>query len=199
MVIRFRHNSFWNLITTPSARAKDASRLSLDRAATPPRRGGEKLATPSSICRRSAALIGAILLLLSACSSKPPSSPGTEVTEVRIPRGAGGVGFLPLLVMEKDRLIEKQARADGISSLTVKWIDLGGPAVMNEALLSGSVDFIAAGPPAFLILWDRTRDSAKVLGVAAMSSLPMYLNTRSDRFKKLDDVTDKDKIAVTAI
>jgi sulfonate transport system substrate-binding protein len=140
----------------------------------------------------------AVLLILTACNSKPATQQG-EVTEVRIPRGAGGVGFLPLLVMEKDRLIEKQAKAAGIPNLNVKWIDLGGPAVMNEALLSGSVDFIAAGPPAFLILWDRTRDSARVLGVAAMSSLPMYLNTRSDRFKKLDDITDQDKIAVTSI
>jgi NitT/TauT family transport system substrate-binding protein len=139
----------------------------------------------------------AVLLILTACNSTP--APRQEVTEVRIPRGAGGVGFLPLLVMEKDRLIEKQAKAAGIPNLSVKWIDLGGPAVMNEALLSGSVDFIAAGPPAFLILWDRTRDSARVLGVAAMSSLPMYLNTRSDRFKKLDDITDQDKIAVTSI
>ena len=48
---------------------------------------------------------------------------------------------------------------------------------MNDALLSGSVDFIAAGPPAFITLWDRTRGSADVRGVAAMSSLPMYLNT----------------------
>jgi NitT/TauT family transport system substrate-binding protein len=61
------------------------------------------------------------------------------------------------------------------------------------------VDFIAAGPPAFLILWDRTQDSAKVRGVAAMASLPMYLNTRADHLKKLDDVTDQDKIAVTAV
>src|SRR5215475_6455090 len=143
-------------------------------------------------------LLSASLWLFPSCN-KPPANPKGEVTEVRIPRGAGGVGFLPLLVMEKDRLIEKQAKAAGISNLSVKWIDLGGPAIMNEALLSGSVDFIAAGPPAFLILWDRTRDSAKVLGVAAMSSLPMYLNTRSERFKKLDDITDQDKIAVTAI
>src|SRR5215475_3908831 len=33
---------FWNFITTPSARAKDAARHLIDRAATPPRRGGEK-------------------------------------------------------------------------------------------------------------------------------------------------------------
>src|SRR5215831_13862438 len=135
--------------------------------------------------------------LLSACS-KPPTPEG-ETHEVRIPRGAGGVGFLPLLVMEKYNIVEQEAREIGIKNLTVKWIDLGGPAVMNDSLLSGAVDFIAAGPPAFIILWDRTQDSAKVKGAAAMSSLPMYLNVRADHLKQLDDVTDQDKIAVTSV
>jgi NitT/TauT family transport system substrate-binding protein len=72
-----------------------------------------------------------------------------EVTEVRIPVGAGGVGFLPLLVMQKNQLIEKQAKAAGIPNLKVRWINIGGPSVMNDALLSGSADFITAGPPAF--------------------------------------------------
>ena len=81
----------------------------------------------------------------------------------------------------------------------VRWINIGGPSVMNDALLSGSADFIAAGPPAFLTLWDRTITSAKVKGVAAMTSLPMVLNTRSPNVKKLDDITDRDRIAVTAI
>jgi NitT/TauT family transport system substrate-binding protein len=147
------------------------------------------------ILRRYAALI---LLVFASCS-KPAAAPAAEVPEVRIPRGAGGVGFLPLLVMERNHLIEEQARSAGLQNVHVKWIDLGGPSAMNEALLSGSVDFIAAGPPAFLILWDRTRDSAKVLGAAAMSSLPMYLNVRSDHLKKLDDITERDKIVVTAV
>jgi NitT/TauT family transport system substrate-binding protein len=122
-----------------------------------------------------------------------------EVNELRIPKGAGGIGFLPLLVMEKRQLIEKHARAAGIPNLKVRWINIGGPAVMNDALLSGSADFITAGPPAFLTLWDRTLTSAKVKGVAAMSSIPMYLNTRAPHLKKLDDITAKDKIAVTGI
>jgi NitT/TauT family transport system substrate-binding protein len=122
-----------------------------------------------------------------------------ETNEVRIPKGAGGVGFLPLLVMEKHQLIEKHAREAGMPNLKVRWINIGGPAVMNDALLSGSADFITAGPPAFITLWDRTMTSARIKGVAAMSSVPMYLNTRADRLKKLDDVTDKDKIAVTGI
>jgi NitT/TauT family transport system substrate-binding protein len=138
-----------------------------------------------------------LLVLLAAAVALIPLQ--AEVNEVRIPTGAGGVGFLPLLVMEKYQLIEKHAREAGIPTLKVRWINIGGPAVMNDALLSGSADFITAGPPAFLTLWDRTFTSARIKGVAAMSSMPMYLNARAEQLKKLDDVTAKDKIAVTAI
>ncbi len=140
--------------------------------------------------------IALALVFLTACGS------GAKKHEVRIPKGAGGVGFLPLLVMEKYRLIEKYAAETGIGDLTVRWMDLGGPAAMNDALLSSSADFISAGPPAFLTLWDKTlgsTSSVNVEGVAAMTSMPMYLDTNSGRLKKLDDVTDQDKIAVTSI
>ena len=71
--------------------------------------------------------------------------------------------------------------------------------MVNDALLSGAADYIAAGPPAFLTLWDRTRDSIGVTGVAAMTSLPMYLNTHAAHLQTVDDLRDGDKIAVTAI
>lgn len=134
-------------------------------------------------------------LVTSACN-RGGSAPSTEV---KIPRGAGGVGFLPLLVMEKRGLIEKHAAALGIPDLKPKWIELGGPDILNGALLSGAIDFAAAGPPAFLILWDATGDKQKVMGVAAMTSLPMYLNTTNDQLKTLEDFKDNNKIGVTAI
>ena len=124
---------------------------------------------------------------------------GRTANEIRIPRGAGGIGFLPLLVMEKHRLIEKHAAEAGIPDLTVRWVDLGGPSVVNDALLSGAADYAAAGPPAMLTLWDRTRDSIGVAGVAAMTSLPMYLNTNATHLRTVDDLREGDKIAVTAI
>src|ERR1700683_4194211 len=139
------------------------------------------------------------LCFIACLAALASASVQAEVGEVRFPIGAGGVGFLPLLVMQKYGLIEKYAKDAGIGNLRVRWINIGGPSVMNDALLSGSADFIAAGPPAFLTLWDRTTTSAKVKGVAAMTSLPMYLNTRSAAIKKLDDITDRDRIAVTAI
>src|SRR5436190_3493277 len=65
-------------------------------------------------------------LMPSACNKSSTTAKKAEVTEVRIPRGAGGVGFLPLLVMEKYRIIEQRAREAGIPQLRVNWIDLGG-------------------------------------------------------------------------
>lgn len=138
------------------------------------------------------------LTLIACLAALVSGTARSEVSEVRFPIGAGGVGFLPLLVMQKYGLIEQYAKASGVN-VHVRWINIGGPSIMNDALLSGSADFIAAGPPAFLTLWDRTINSAKVKGVAAMTSLPMVLNTRSPNMKKLDDITDRDRIAVTAI
>lgn len=145
---------------------------------------------------RGCGLAAAAWVAIAACGGSPSPS---ETNRIRIPKGAGGVGFLPLLVMEKHQLIEKHARETGLEGLSVEWLDLGGPSVVNDALLSGSADFIAAGPPAFLTLWDRTRDAARVMGVAALASLPMYLNTTSPQLKSLEDLTPQDKIAVTAV
>ncbi len=142
-------------------------------------------------------LLLVLAVFLSGCGT--PDGAPAQAMELRIPRGAGGVGFLPLLMMEKNQLVEKHAKEAGIENLKVRWLELGGPSVMNDALLSGSVDFIAAGPPAFLVLWDKTESTMPVKGVAAMTSLPMYLNTTSPHLKKLDDVTEKDKIGLTAI
>ncbi|MBV8843593.1 MAG: ABC transporter substrate-binding protein [Bryobacterales bacterium] len=136
-----------------------------------------------------------LTVLMASCAS----SRRGEVSEIRITRGAGGVGFLPLMAMEKYRLVEKHAAMAGVKGLRVHWIDIGGPAVVNDALLSGSADFIAAGPPAFLTLWDKTLTSTKVNGVAAISSIPMYLNTRAEHMKQLSDIRVDDRIAVTAI
>lgn len=154
------------------------------------------MASPVRPIARTLARCGTVLAL---CALLASCGPAETSPHVRIPVGAGGVGFLPLLLMRERALIEKHAAAAGLADLTVEWIDLGGPSVMNDALISGSVDFIAAGPPAFLTLWDRTRENLDVRGVAAISAMPMYLNARAPHLNSLEDLRDGDKIAVTAI
>lgn len=139
-----------------------------------------------------------IVAALLAAALIAPIAARAEVEEIKIPRGAGGVGFLPLLMMEQKGLVEQEAQKRGIK-LKATWIKMGGPSVVNDMLISGAADMVAAGPPAFLITWDRTRDSVKIKGVAAMTSIPMYLNTRAPHLKSIKDLKANDKIAVTAV
>jgi NitT/TauT family transport system substrate-binding protein len=133
-------------------------------------------------------------LVLLACASTARA----EVSELRVPLGAGGFGFLPLHMMKTHNLIEKHAEQAGVK-VKVNWSNIGGPAGMIDALLSGSADFISAGPPSFLILWDKTKGGANVKGVASMSSMPMRLNTRAEHLQTIDNLKAGDKIAVTSV
>lgn len=139
-------------------------------------------------------LLGAALL--SQCWG--PASAG-ELTELKIPKGAGGIPFLPLVVMDNGNLIEKHAAQLGHPNLKVSFLNLGGAGVTIDALLSGTTHVHAAGPPSFLLLWDRTRGRGDVQGIAAMSSIPAYLNTTNANIKSLRDVTEKDRIALNAV
>lgn len=139
----------------------------------------------------------AAMVLLAAVGLAPLGA-YAEVSKLNIPLGAGGFGFLPLHMMKEHKLIEKHAEKAG-QKVTINWANIGGPSVMIDALLSGSADFISAGPPSFLLLWDRTKGTANVKGVASISSMPMFLNARAPHLKSIDDLKEGDKIAVTSV
>lgn len=110
------------------------------------------------------------------------------------------MGYLQFNVMEHQRLIEKHARARGISQLKVSWLTFNGPAAVNDALLSGSIDIAAGGTPGLLLLWSKTKGTPnEICGISAMSSQPFLLNTRNPAVKSVVDFTDNDRIAVPAV
>jgi NitT/TauT family transport system substrate-binding protein len=139
-----------------------------------------------------------LALALLCVPALAPTLAWAEVDVVKIPKGAGGVGFLPLVVMEEKKLVEQEAAKMGLK-LGAEYIKFGGPSVVNDMLLSGAAHFAPAGPPAFITIWDKTAANMKVRGVAAMTSIPMYLNTKAPHLKSLKDLTSNDKIAVTAV
>src|SRR5690606_9473109 len=79
---------------------------------------------------RALVLLSILTLALAGCGGG-----GGPRSELRIPLGAGGVGFLPLYMMREHGLIEAHAREAGLDELTVSWMEIGGPAIMNDALL----------------------------------------------------------------
>jgi len=118
-----------------------------------------------------------------------------EVSELTVAQQYG-VSFLPLMVMEKNQLIEKHAAAAGLA-LKVSWAKVAGPSAMNDGLISNSLHFAAQGAPSLITLWDKTNGHIK--GVSAMTTYPLYLVTRNPAVKSIKDFSDKDKIAVPSV
>ena len=109
-----------------------------------------------------------------------------------------GISYLPLMLMEDGNLIEKQAKAAGID-VKVRWATFAGGNVMNDALLSDSLQIASGGVGPLITLWSRTRGNLDVRGVGALNSMPLYLVSRNPRVKTVSDLSDKDRIALPAV
>jgi sulfonate transport system substrate-binding protein len=127
-----------------------------------------------------------------------PASPSlAESGQIRIAEQYG-LAYLPLIVMEKQKLFEKRAAELGITTKPV-YTTLGNNGAANDALLSGSVDVITNGPPGFLIFWARTKGTrSEVKGIAPLLSQSSWLNTRNPNIKSVRDFTPNDRIALSA-
>ena len=126
-------------------------------------------------------------------------SPGAEaqVKTVRLAKQFG-ISYLPLTIMEEKRLLEEHAKKLGLE-LETDWVKFTGGPPMNEALISGNLDFASGGVGPLLTIWARTQKNLGVKGVAAINSMPLYLNTINPDVKTLKDFTEKDRIALPAV
>jgi NitT/TauT family transport system substrate-binding protein len=122
-----------------------------------------------------------------------------EVTEVRMSKQFG-LPYLPMIVIEAQQLIEKNAKAAGLGDVTTTWTQRVGPAAELDALLAGQADFIGPGATTLATIWDKTVGTPQeVRALIAMQSMPFVLVTRNPDIKTIADFTDKDKIALPAV
>lgn len=145
--------------------------------------------------RRYAAL--SIAAVMAASLSAPASA---ESNEVRFSQQFGLL-YLPMHVVVGEKLIEKHAKKAGLGDIKVSMVKLSGGAASNQALLSGNVDFAAAGIGPLLTIWDRTRGSDDVKAAVDLAKMPLKLITNDANVKSIDDylkVSDH-KIATPSI
>jgi NitT/TauT family transport system substrate-binding protein len=135
------------------------------------------------------------LIAVLSCALAPALR--AEMGEIHVSRQYG-ISYLPLMIMEDEKLIEKHAKAAGVD-VKVEWSKFASGAVMNDAMLSGNLQFASGGVAPFTTLWAKTRGNIDVRGVAAINSMPLYLVTNNPNVKKIQDFTDKDKIALPAV
>src|SRR5882762_6119683 len=90
------------------------------------------------------------------------AAPATaEVNEVKIGKQYG-LPYIQFVIMEDQGLIEKHAKLQGLGDIKVNWATLGGPAQLNDGIISGAIDVAAVGLPNLITLWEKTRTNVKI-------------------------------------
>ena len=140
------------------------------------------------------ALAAACLLLGAAMPAAVPARADGE--KVRISRQPGFV-YLPMVLVEYHKLIEKHAKEKGLNGVTAEFVNLTSGAAGNDALLSGSLDIVDSGSTNMLLINEKTRGEVK--GICQVGATPLMLLTRNPDVKTLADFTGKDKIALPSV
>jgi len=142
---------------------------------------------------RSLAIFAALLVALAF-----PDSARAEATTLRVAKQFG-VAYMQFMVMEDQKMIEKQAKAAGLGDITVEFNQFRSSDVMNDALLSGSVDFVSLGIPGIITIWSKTKGNLDVKAASSLNVSPLMLMVRDPSIKSIRDFKDNHKIALPAV
>jgi NitT/TauT family transport system substrate-binding protein len=121
-----------------------------------------------------------------------------DVNEIKIGKQYG-LPYIQFVIMEDQKLIEKHAKQQGLGDVKVEWTTLGGPAQINDGIISGAIDIGAVGLPNLITMWEKTRNNVKVRAIAGLNFMPLILLTRDPRLKALKDYGEKDRIALPSV
>ena len=138
-------------------------------------------------------------LLLLATLALTPLTARAEVPEVRIARQYS-LGYLQFNVIEHEQLIQKHAAALGIPEVKVSSFRFNGPAAMNDALLSDTVDIVGGSPHGMFTLWAKTQGTKQeVRAISALVTLPFMITSNDPEIKTIADLGKCKKIPVPSI
>jgi ABC-type nitrate/sulfonate/bicarbonate transport system substrate-binding protein len=101
-----------------------------------------------------------------------------------------GLLYLPTVIMEENKLVEKHAAQMGMKDFKVSWLAFTGGA-STDAMPSGNADMVVSGATNLLLLWSKTNGA--IMGIAGVDLASMVLVTRNPRVKSLADFTEQDK------
>ena len=100
-------------------------------------------------------LLGSALAAVLLAALATPAA--AEVNELKIGKQYG-LPYIQFVIMEDGKLIEKHAKLQGLGDIKVDWATLGGPAQINDGIISGAIDVGAVGLPNLITIWEKTRN-----------------------------------------
>lgn len=133
-------------------------------------------------------ILAAALLVFAVAGPLPVAA--QEAKQLRIVKQPG-LGYLTLIVMREQKLIEK--RAPGVE---LEWHQLTSGPVIRDAMVAGQMDIGSGGLGPFIQAIDKGLDW-KTLG--ALNEMPLFLNCARADIKSLRDIKPTDRIAMPAI
>jgi NitT/TauT family transport system substrate-binding protein len=137
-----------------------------------------------------AALLGLLAL---------PGEARAEATELRVAKQFG-IAYMQFFVMQDQKMVEKRAQAAGLGEVSVDWATFRSSDVMNDALISSSVDFVCLGIPGIITVWSKTKGTPiEVKAATGLNVSPLMLLVRDPAIKSLKDFKDNQKIAMPAV
>lgn len=153
----------------------------------------------ATIGRRLGAVFPALLLGVLLLGVLMAARPAAADTSLRIARPVD-LAALALIVAEHDHLIEKQAQARHLGTVTVHWLLPNGGGNPLDAMAAGAADIVVAPDLArFVAAWDAGAGTPQeIRGLAALARMPYTLVTRNPAIATIRDFTQKDRIAVPA-
>jgi NitT/TauT family transport system substrate-binding protein len=141
-------------------------------------------------------LRGAVVVAVAVAFATPAHA---EVPEVRIARQFS-MGYLQFNVIEHEHLIQKHALALGIPEVKVSGVRFNGPAAMNDALISDSVDIVGGSPNGMFTLWAKARGTPQeVRAITALVTLPYMITSSDPEIKTIADLGKCKKIPVPSV
>jgi sulfonate transport system substrate-binding protein len=121
-----------------------------------------------------------------------------DVNEIKLGKQYG-LPYIQFVIMEDQKLIEKHAKLQGLGEIKAEWTTLGGPAQINDGIISGAIDVGAVGLPNLITMWEKTRTNVKVRAIAGLNFMPLILLTRDPKIKMLKDYGENDRIALPSV
>ena len=140
----------------------------------------------------------ALPVLALLCAAATPTA-HAEVAEVKIAMQFG-ISYLPLMVLEEKKLVEKYAAAAGIPNLKVSYPRINSGQAISEGLTKGDLHIGSGGVAPLISAWARAAGAGdgEIKAIASMNIMPIYLNVKSDTIKSLRDLGPNDRIALPA-
>ena len=137
--------------------------------------------------------------LLGLTALLPTSLAQAEVPEVRFARQFS-MGYLQFNVIEHEKLIQKHAALLGIPEVKVTGVRFNGPTMMNDSLLSDSVDIVGGSTNGMYALWAKTAGTPReVRAISALVTLPYVVTTTDPDIKTIADLGKCNKIPVPSV